>query len=170
MPSPTRPLAGLAAVLVLSGCGSATPPGGSGPSVTDGSALQQPLMLTRSGGVAGFHDRVYLATDGQARVTSRGGTPTHCQVDGALMQSIARAAAAVDWSALPPATTQPRHPDDLVVVVSSGGSSARIEDPALAKLAPPLTRLFADVTAPEDQRKLCTVIPTITTTSTTSAP
>jgi hypothetical protein len=85
------------------------------------------------------------------------------------MQSIARAAAAVDWSALPPATTQPRHPDDLVVVVSSGGSSARIEDPALTKLAPPLTRLLADVTAPADQRKLCTLTPTISTTSATSA-
>ncbi|HEX8971076.1 hypothetical protein [Oryzihumus sp.] len=167
MPSPTRPLAGLAAVLLLSACGSATPPGGVGPSVTDGSALSQPLTLTRSGGVAGFRDRVVLAVDGQARVTSRGGTPTRCQVDGALMQSIGRAAAMVDWSSLPAPVTTPRHPDDLVVLVASGRSSARIEDPALTKLAEPLTRLLADVTAPVDQRRLCTIVPASSTTSTT---
>lgn len=154
-----RPLAGLAAVLLLAACGSSSssgsPASGTGSSSDTTPVLNGPLTVTRSGGVAGFQDRVIITADGQATVTSRGGPAAQCRVEATLMRSISRAAAAVDWASLPPPSTQPKHPDDLVVVVSSGRFGARLEDPAVKDLAQPLTDLLNDATAPAAQRKLC---------------
>jgi hypothetical protein len=151
---------GLSAVLLLAACGSssgssASPTGGGSPSAGATPSLNGPLTVTRSGGVAGFQDRVIITADGEATVTSRGAQPAQCRVEASLMRSIARAVAAVDWASLPAPSTQPKHPDDLVVVVSSGGSGARLEDPAVKDLAQPVTDLLNDVSAPPAQRTLC---------------
>ncbi|GAA1249036.1 hypothetical protein [Oryzihumus leptocrescens] len=166
MPPLTRLVLALATTVMVGACGSTSGSSLSSPATTSTTAaaggsptsLSAPLTVTRSGGVAGFRDRLVIGTDGVTSV-SRHGEPTgRCRVDEALMHRIASAAAGVGWSSLRPPATQPRHPDDLVVVVSSGRSGARIEDPALTQLAEPLTRLLADVTAPAGQRRLCTTV------------
>lgn len=164
----TRPVVGLAAALLLTGCGSSsgapgpTPTAGSGsdsaatsPGSGGSTGLTGPLTLTRSGGVAGFSDRLVLTPEGVATLTRRGGTTSQCRVEEALMRTITNAAGGVDWASLPAPSTQPRHPDDLVVVVSSGRSGAALGDPAVKGLAQPLTDLLNDATAPAAQRKLC---------------
>ena len=161
MASPLRPLAGLAAVLLLAGCGSARTSDGSssGAGATSGgpaAALTTPLTVTRSGGIAGFQDRMVLAPDGVATLTRHSGPESRCRVQASLLETIARAAGAVDWASLPATQTRARHPDELVVTVFSGRVSARLDDPAVRELAQPLTDLLDDATAPPEQRRLCT--------------
>ncbi|MGZ4600959.1 hypothetical protein [Oryzihumus sp.] len=166
MPPLTRLVLALATTIMVGACGSTSGSSLSSPAPTSSTAgaggsptsLSAPLTVTRSGGVAGFRDRLVIGTDGVTSVSRHGEPSGRCRVDVALLRRIATASAAVDWSSLPAPTTQPRHPDDLVVIVSSGGSGARIEDPALTQLAEPLTRLLADVTAPAGQRRLCTTV------------
>ena len=158
------PVGALAAAL-LAACGSTSPSSGAPTSVptaggatspgSPGSSLAAALTVTRTGGVAGVRDRLLIGTDGIASV-SRHGEPTgRCRVQAALMGRIAGAARSVDWASLPTAVTTPRHPDDLVVVVSSGRAGARLEDPAVKDLAQPLTDLLNDATSPVARRRLC---------------
>lgn len=87
MPSRARrPLAtaGLALLLLESGCGpaSTTAPGGTASEVA----------LERTGGVAGFADRLEVAADGHVTGTTRSAT-VDCRVPGETVQTLATAPA-----------------------------------------------------------------------------
>ncbi|QNE22898.1 hypothetical protein F1D05_12265 [Kribbella qitaiheensis] len=155
--------------MVLAGCGDETNSGSapttpppstpststpgtptSGPSSTRTSDAM-PLTVTRSGGFAGFDDRVVLGADGIASVSSRGGNPVHCKVETGLFNTVIVAVGQVDWASV--GTTKPtiKHPDDMIIAVSAGGALARLEDPKVKPMVTPVGRLLTEATSP----KLC---------------
>ncbi|HEY0473723.1 MAG TPA: hypothetical protein VGD34_18770 [Kribbella sp.] len=152
-----------AAGLVLTGCGNESNSGSnpsapvtSTPSGTPSgspAAGALPLIVTRTGGFAGFDDRVTLGTDGVASVVKNGKGPVRCKVDSGLLTTITTAIQQVDWSRI--ATTKPtiRHPDDMVIAIAAGGRQARLEDPKVKPLADPVSKLLSEATVPPG--KLC---------------
>ncbi|MFG1620443.1 hypothetical protein [Kribbella sp. NPDC049227] len=150
--------------LVLAGCGAeagndagGTPssPSSSTPSVTQstpvGSAL--PITVSRSGGFAGFDDKVVIGTDGVATVTSRGKETVRCKLDATLLTTIQTAAQQVDWASLTPTKPTTRHPDDMILAVTANGKTARIEDPQLKPMSESVNQLLTQATIPPG--KLC---------------
>ncbi len=101
------------AVLPLAGCGSdaSTPPRSSG-TVSAGEAAAFPLTLDRSGGIAGFRDRLTIAADGHVTGRTSGGT-VDCTTDPALAATLA--------GALGSASGTPRPGSDQIAVTLSGG-------------------------------------------------
>lgn len=165
-----KPTAGLAALAlvattVVAGCGDET--GSSSPSSTPTTGLSAtptpaptpvqafPLTVSRTGGFAGFDDKLVIQADGSATLTRRAQASTTCRVDQTLLASIAASATKVDWSALPGKPPKVEHPDDMVVAVSAGGGVAELGDPRVGALNAPLSRLLADTGNPAGQRKLC---------------
>jgi hypothetical protein len=83
-------LAGVAllAVVALAGCGGAT--------VTEGPVLPSPsagvaasdMVVTRTGGIAGFRDVVDIAADGTARVTTKNGETRSCTPSPAALDHL----------------------------------------------------------------------------------
>jgi hypothetical protein len=159
-----------AAGLVLAGCGDETNSGGSPtapatsapttstptpsgtPSSTRTSAAL-PLTVTRTGGFAGFNDRVVLGADGIASVSRNGQAPVNCKLDTGLFTTITDAVAQVDWAAVGTVKPTVRHPDDMVIAVSAGGGLARLEDPKLKPMVTPVSTLLAEATS--QAKKLC---------------
>ncbi|WP_237706615.1 hypothetical protein [Kribbella flavida] len=156
--------------LVVTGCGdetdpSSTPsPGPSSPAPTSpapstapssstptGGAL--PLTVTRTGGFAGFDDRVVIGTDGVATVSRRGKDPVKCRVDASLLTELTDAVQQVDWTAVGSTKPTVRHPDDMIIAVASGRGLARLEDPRLRPLTAPVTKLLTEAAAAPG--KLC---------------
>lgn len=154
-----------AAGLVLTGCGDETNSGGapttpppstpssgtpgtptSGPSSTRTSDAM-PLTVTRSGGFAGFDDRVVLGADGIANVTSRGQNPVRCKVETGLFNTVIAAVGQVDWAAVGATKPTVKHPDDMIIAVSAGGGLARLEDPKVKPLVAPVGRLLTEATS-----------------------
>jgi hypothetical protein len=112
-----------------------------------------PLIITRTGGFAGFDDRVTVGTDGIASVVKNGKGSVRCKVDSGLLATITTAVQRVDWSKI--GTTKPtiRHPDDMVIAVAAGGRQARLEDPKVKPLVDPVSKLLSEATVPPG--KLC---------------
>ncbi|MEV6281862.1 hypothetical protein [Kribbella sp. NPDC051770] len=150
-----------AAGLLLAGCGEDS--GSSSPSPSTPSASTPtpstppggdpgPITVTRTGGFAGFDDKVVIGTDGVTTVTQRGKQTARCKLDAAFMTSLTAAVDQVDWAAV--GTTKPtvRHPDDMIIAISAGGGLARLEDPRLAPLATPVSALLTEAANPG---KLC---------------
>ena len=140
----------------------ATPTGGATtvkpsvpPSADPGGDPGFPMVVTRTGGVVGFSDAVTIVAGGRATVSvkGRGGT---CQVDSALLSSIAKAAQKIDWKSLPAKPPTPRFPDDLVIAVSGAGGQLRLDDARAEGLRTPLTKLLGDVDNDPAKRTLCT--------------
>ena len=162
-----------AAGLILAGCGDETN-SGSGPTTPPAStpatstpapstptsaptstrtADALPLTVTRTGGFAGFDDRVVLGADGIASVSSRGQSPVRCKLDTGLFNTIIAAVEQVDWAAV--GTTKPtiKHPDDMIIAVSAGGGLTWLEDPKVKPMVAPVGKLLAEATS--QARKLC---------------
>ena len=150
--------------LVLTGCGaeagndaggtpsslpSSTPTGSQ--STPAGTAL--PITVSRTGGFAGFDDRVVIGTDGVATVTSRGKQTVRCKLDATLLTTIQTAAQQVDWASLTPTKPSTRHPDDMILAVTANGKTARIEDPRLEPMSESVNQLLTQATIPPG--KLC---------------
>ncbi|MEU8226381.1 hypothetical protein [Kribbella sp. NPDC048915] len=142
---------------VLTGCGSEGEPGtGSTPTPTasqstpTGTAL--PLTVSRTGGFAGFNEKVHITADGVATVTDRKRGTLRCRLDATLLSELTTAAQQVDWTKLPATKPTTRHPDDLVIAVTSNGRTARIEDPILEPLTAPVTELFTEAAIPPGKR------------------
>ena len=114
----------------LVGCGSDSPGTAPAPSVF-------PITLTRTGGVAGFHDEAVIASDGAVDLTTRQGR-RQCTLDPTVLAAVSTAATAITGTA----SMAPAHPDDLVVIVTTGRGSARIEDSTLANVSGELGRLL----------------------------
>jgi hypothetical protein len=158
-----------AAGLVLAGCGDETN-SGSSPSTPPASTPAtstpapstpttapsstrtfdaMPLTVTRSGGFAGFDDRVVLGADGIASVSRRGQDPVRCKVETGLFNTIIAAVEQVDWAAV--GTTKPtiKHPDDMIIAVSAGGGLTRLEDPKVKPMVTPVGKLLTEATSPK---------------------
>jgi hypothetical protein len=127
---PMRHLCGVlcCAALVLAagvGCGVAgtTSTGQSHPQVF-------PLTVTRTGGIAGFRDRLVVTGDGLVSLSRKGQKPRQCRLTPAVAQRLTTAASAVPWSRVTPASTSASFPDDLVSTMASpAGGPVRLEDP-----------------------------------------
>jgi hypothetical protein len=115
-----------------------------------GTAL--PLVVTRTGGFAGFDDRVVIDPDGVATVSSRGKETVRCTLDKSLLTSLTTAAQQVDWASLPMVKPTTRYPDDMIVAVNANGKTARLEEPALKPMAAPVSTLLTEATIPPGKR------------------
>ncbi|WBQ06897.1 hypothetical protein [Kribbella sp. CA-293567] len=147
--------------LVVTGCGDESDPGaGSTPSVPGpstpvvslssptpgGSGL--PLTVSRTGGFAGFDDRIVVGTDGVASVTSRGGKASRCKLETGFLGSLTEAAKQVDWVSVGVTKPTVRHPDDMIVAVSANGGLTRLEDPKLKPMVTSVSKLLTEATKP----------------------
>lgn len=112
--------------------------------------------MTRTGGIAGFNDRVVVGRDGVASVSRTTEDPVRCKLDPALLASLTTALRQVNWAAVGSTKPTVRHPDDLIVAVSAGGGSARLEDPRLKPVAAPVSELLTEATVPPGDR--CTPV------------
>ncbi|TCO34485.1 hypothetical protein EV652_102551 [Kribbella steppae] len=151
--------------LVLTGCGSESDGGSGGtpsstptptmPTVTQSTPVGTglPLVVTRTGGFAGFDDKVVIDTDGVATVSSRGKETVRCKLDQSLLATITAAAQQVDWASLPVVKPTVRHPDDMIVAVTANGKTARLEEPRVKAMTAPVTTLLTEAAIPPG--KLC---------------
>jgi hypothetical protein len=127
---PMRHVSGVlcCAAMVLAagvGCGgsAATSTGQSHPEVF-------PLTVTRTGGIAGFQDRLVVTGDGLVSFSRKGQKPRQCRLTPAVAQKLTTAASSVPWSRVTPANTSASFPDDLVSIMASpAGGPVRLEDP-----------------------------------------
>jgi hypothetical protein len=158
-----------AAGLVLTGCGDeSTPDAGSSPSApatstpapstpTTGTpstgAGPLPLTVTRTGGFAGFNDKVFIDTDGVASVSTRGKDPVRCKLDAGFLGTITDAVKQVDWADVGITKPSVRYPDDMIIAVSTSGGMARLEDPKLKPMVVPVSKLLTEAAVPPG--KLC---------------
>ncbi|MEV8375396.1 hypothetical protein AB0P21_21860 [Kribbella sp. NPDC056861] len=155
-----------AAGLVLTGCGDESDPGaGSSPSVpgptspttstpitstptaTPGGA-GLPLTVSRTGGFAGFNDQLVVGADGVVNVTQMGKPPSRCKLETGFLGTLTEAAKQVDWVSVGVTKPSVRHPDDMIIAVSSGAGLARLEDPKLKPLVTPVGTLLTEATKP----------------------
>ena len=122
-------------VLALAACGSGSAgpvcPGGATGSPSSSASPSSPpprtpiaafpLTVTRTGGIAGFHDTVVLQADGRLEVNSRGHTSS-CRLKPEVLKDILRAVGGVAVGPPDPLpTARPKHPDDMVLLVRSDG-------------------------------------------------
>ena len=159
----------LAAGLMLTGCGNESggvggnPPPSPAPStvptsvptVTQSTPVGAglPLTVSRTGGFAGFDDKVLINADGVATVSSRGKATIRCKLDPTLLATITAAAQQVDWASLVATKPTVKHPDDMILAVSANGKTARLEDPKVKPLAAPVNALLTEAAIPPG--KLC---------------
>ena len=106
-----------------------------------------PVTVTRTGGFAGFDDRVVVGTDGIASVSSRGQEPVRCKLDAGFLTTLTTAVSQVDWKSVGVTKPTVRHPDDMIIAVAAGGGLARLEDPKLKPLTAPVSTLLAEAAA-----------------------
>ncbi len=156
-------------VLALAACGSGSAGPGT-PGATTGSSTSPssstppprtptaafPLTVTRTGGIAGFHDTVVLQADGRLEANSRGHTSS-CRLKPEVLKDILRAVGGVPWGRVPPADSTPKHPDDMVLLVTSDSrrAPARLDDPLLGGLQQQLSDLVVDSSGPHPAHELC---------------
>jgi hypothetical protein len=148
--APVPALAAVAAcsVLFLGACGS---PIDSGPaSTTTTSGAVYPITIVRSGGVAGFADKVVIAAAGTAKVTTKSGTST-CTVSPEAMTGLARTAATATGSASRPA----QNPDAMAVTLTTSRGSVTLSEGDLPGTAPEVGALLEDLAKPKAQRTVC---------------
>lgn len=149
--------------LVLAGCGNESDGAGGTPSTPAGTPTPTatpstpgdtglPLIVTRTGGFAGFDDKVVIGTDGVATVSSRGKKTVRCKLDQSLLATITAAAQRVDWAALPAVKPTVRHPDDMIVAVTANGKTARLEEPMVKPMSAPVSTLLTEATIPPGNR------------------
>lgn len=145
---PTRVSAlGLLVLLVCVGCGNTKPAERStmdSRSTADQGATGQPLELRRTGGIAGFDDRLTVASDGTATLVTRAGRRS-CPLPLDLLTR----ARSVDWASLP-GTSEPAGRSDVMrFLVTAGGRTttldADVPPPGQAQAVATAAALFAAV-------------------------
>jgi hypothetical protein len=154
-----------AAGLVMTGCGDETDAGtGSTPSSstsapsttgtpttgtpTTGTPGALPLTVPRTGGFAGFNDKVVVGTDGIAEVSSLGKDSVRCKLDAGFLNTLTTATMQVDWADVGVTKPSVRHPDDMIIAVAAGGGLARLDDPKLKPMAAPVSKLLTEAAIP----------------------
>ena len=148
-----RPILSAAAVLSLAACGSqAGSTSGSEPPVF-------PLTLTRTGGIAGFHDELLVASDGLVSVTQKGKPRQQCRLTPQATKKVTAAAARVPWADLNAASTSASFPDDLVTMVESkAGGPVRLEYPQIGAAGTTFQELLDDLTTGRSASGRCTPV------------
>jgi hypothetical protein len=146
-------LCALPLALTACGAGSAGNASGAGTATPSTSASPvAPVTIERSGGVAGFHDRVVVAADGTVTATTRGGATT-CSVDPAFVAALQVLALAASTSAT---TSYPvGTPDAMTVVLTTANGSVTLDPGALPATAPQVGQLLDDVGRAAADRSLC---------------
>lgn len=136
-----------AVVLILSACGAQTAPGSA--SATSASPPSVfPLTITRTGGIAGFHDVLVVTRDGLVSGTQKGKAQWQCKLTTEASTQLTTAASKVPWPRLTPSSTSAAFPDDMVtMVVSAAGGPVRVEDPQVGAAGPVFTELVTDLSA-----------------------
>jgi hypothetical protein len=139
----------LVVALVCVGCGTTKP--AERPTVNDagnttaGAAATQPLELRRTGGVAGFDDRLTVAPDGTATLVTRAGLRRSCPLPTDLLARVR----SVAWAALPAAPEPAGRSDVMRFVVDVGGRTtaldADVPPPGQAAAVDTAAALFAAV-------------------------
>ncbi|MGL5818647.1 MAG: hypothetical protein ACRCYR_13865 [Phycicoccus sp.] len=151
--------AGAALVLLLTGCSddpetaparSAPAPStssSSGSSTPSASALPVRLTLTRTGGVAGFTDALFVQSDG-AVVGSTNAGAVECRAPAELTRTLA--------DGTPPSVPPAAGADRIeVVLVRSSGEVALGEAQGRDAVSEAARSLLDDVQKPEAQRTVC---------------
>jgi hypothetical protein len=148
-----------AATLLLAGCGDDS---GSTPSPSTSTSTPTPskpsggeafpITVTRTGGFAGFDDKVVIDPEGVTTVSRRGRQTALCKLEPGFLASLSAAVQQVDWAGVGSTKPTIRHPDDMIVAVATGTGMARLEDPRLKPLATPVSQLLTEAAAPG---KLC---------------
>lgn len=141
------------AVLAMAACGSGSePPSASQPSVF-------PLTITRTGGIAGFHDVLVVTSDGLVSLTRKGKASWQCQLTPEAARRLTTAASEVPWPRLTPGGTKPSFPDDLVTtVVSPAGGPVRLQDPQVRAAGPVFSELVNDLADGRSTSGRCTPV------------
>lgn len=149
-------LCSTAAVLTMAACGSqgSTSTNASQPSVF-------PLTITRTGGVAGFHDVLVVASNGQVSIaqkgkTQKGKTQRQCRLTPEATKRLTTAAAQVPWPRIIPGSTSASFPDDLItMVLSPAGGPVRVEDPQVGAAGPVFNELVNDLNGGRSASGMC---------------
>lgn len=118
----------------LAGCGgstltegSALPSGAASPAATTARSdapEDGALVVTRTGGLAGVHDEVRIASDGTAEVTSRTGVTSTCTPEPAAVDRLR----GIDLAAVGSAASKPPIADGFSYTVTSAGVTASAGD------------------------------------------
>ena len=99
----------------------ASTPGSDGPS---GDLPAAAMVVTRSGGFAGFVDSIQIAADGTAQATRKGGVPFACTPDPAALSTLR----AFDLAAVASAKPMPPIADGFSYSVTSAVGSVSAGD------------------------------------------
>lgn len=108
-------LAGLLAVGVLA-CGTEQSPGAkvetpsASPSTATDQQLTSPITYQRTGGFAGFNDKLVIQPDGTATLTTRQGSSFKCQVDKGALAQLSVATNAISATSTPTGKPSPKTP------------------------------------------------------------
>jgi hypothetical protein len=106
-----------------------------------------PLTITRTGGIAGFQDRLVVTGDGLVSVSRSGQKPRRCRLAGPAFEELTMAVSRVPWSKIRPASREPSFPDDMVTSVQSrAGGPVALEDAQVAGGRQALVTLLNDLT------------------------
>lgn len=123
----------LVAAISLAGCGgsvgegSGLPTTAASPSGSDAPSDDAPaaaMVVTRSGGIAGFHDVVQIAADGTAQVTSKTGETRTCTPSPTDLDRLR----AIDLAAVGSGPSKSQIADGFTYSVSSATGSASAGD------------------------------------------
>ncbi|MEP6798027.1 MAG: hypothetical protein ABI890_07765 [Lapillicoccus sp.] len=157
----------LASLALVTACGSTTGSGqpgsssgsgqpgssGSGGSSTTGGA-GFPVTISRIGGIAGFNDRVVVASGGVTTVTTKRGPAGTCTL---APETVTRLLAAVRAAPTPTPSTGPQVADELVTTLEAPLTKGpvRLPDATSADLTV-VGEILADVIGNPPAYRLCT--------------
>lgn len=149
---PAFSLVALTAVLLTGGCGSSSDTATTRTvTSSSSSASSYPITIERSGGIAGFADKVVVEQDGSATVTTKSGTST-CTVGPETLTALARTAAA---GATGSTTTAPPGADAMVVTLTTSRGTMALDEGDLPGTAPEVGALLEDLARPAAERTTC---------------
>ncbi|MEO7059197.1 MAG: hypothetical protein ABI083_05740 [Lapillicoccus sp.] len=132
--------------------GSSGSGGSGGSSTTAGAGF--PVTISRIGGIAGFHDRVVVASGGVTTVTTKRGPAGTCTL---APETVTRLLAAVRAAPTPTPSTGPQVADELVTTLEAPLTKGpvRLPDATSADLTV-VGEILADVIGNPPAYRLCT--------------
>ena len=144
------------ALLALGGCVERTAPlpeVSTAPRPTAETTARFPLRIERTGGVAGFHDKLSIQADGSVVGQTKQGQVS-CRLDKDSLATLNQAALHIRQNDQP--TGAPTGADRMQVTLRARFGTVGVDDPKVADARPVVTQLLADASAPAAKRKLCT--------------
>jgi hypothetical protein len=111
-----------------------------------------PLRVERTGGIAGFEEKLSIQADGTVVGQTKRGQVS-CTLDQGSLATLNEAALNIRQNDQP--TGRPTVADGMTVTLSARFGTVGIEDPKVAAAQPVVTQLLADVSEPPSHRKIC---------------